>query len=147
MSRNIFFSKFEYHMFYVLYSFVTYLLTLRRISNQSGDTTNRKFQSGKINAMYCVPVWHGVFSGLLVHPPSFLPSFCPSLVRCTINSETLSSSMSAASPWIVDGGSAHRRSCLHNTETADIPAQLSLDQNSSLQSQCSNTQADICFSL
>jgi hypothetical protein len=28
MSRNIFFSSFKYRMFYVLYPFVTYLLTL-----------------------------------------------------------------------------------------------------------------------
>jgi hypothetical protein len=31
MSRNKCFSGFEYHMFYVLYPFVTYLLTLPRI--------------------------------------------------------------------------------------------------------------------
>jgi hypothetical protein len=30
---NVFFSRFEYHMFYVLYPFVTYLLTLRCIIN------------------------------------------------------------------------------------------------------------------
>jgi hypothetical protein len=31
MSRNKYFPRFEYHMFYVLYPFVTYLLTLPRI--------------------------------------------------------------------------------------------------------------------
>jgi hypothetical protein len=32
--REIFFFRFEYHMFYVLYPFVTYLLTLPRMSQQ-----------------------------------------------------------------------------------------------------------------
>jgi hypothetical protein len=34
MSRNVF-SRFEYHMFYVLYPVVTYLLTFPRISTDS----------------------------------------------------------------------------------------------------------------
>jgi hypothetical protein len=38
MSRNkCFFFRFEYHMFYVLYQFVTYLLTLPRNNNNNGN--------------------------------------------------------------------------------------------------------------
>jgi hypothetical protein len=34
MSRKFFFSRFEYHMLYVLYPFVTYLLSFPRISHK-----------------------------------------------------------------------------------------------------------------
>jgi hypothetical protein len=37
---NVFFPRFQYHMFYVLYPFVTYLLTLPRIFNIRFETNS-----------------------------------------------------------------------------------------------------------
>jgi hypothetical protein len=39
---NVFFSRFQYHMFYVLYTFVAYLLTVPRICLRSGFVNGRK---------------------------------------------------------------------------------------------------------
>jgi hypothetical protein len=69
--RKIFFSKFEYHMFYFLYQFVTYLLTLPCITSSHGSVCSRysfiekptkgatKCNSlgGRVDSTYCVALW------------------------------------------------------------------------------------------
>jgi hypothetical protein len=58
----MFFSRFEYHMFYVLYPFVTYLLTLPRIS------------------LYLSTCLSLCISNFLSIYPSFYPSAHPSVL-------------------------------------------------------------------
>jgi hypothetical protein len=47
MPRNKMFSRFEYHMFYVLYPFVTYLLTLPRNERRNVLKIEQKYFSDK----------------------------------------------------------------------------------------------------
>jgi hypothetical protein len=59
MSRNKCFSRFEYHMFYILYSFMTHLLTLRRIDVHG--VTPQKTVIITVNTMRTsIPTWKGI---------------------------------------------------------------------------------------
>jgi hypothetical protein len=61
---KFFFSRFEYHMFYVLYPFVTYLLTLPRIPNGSGPDSTSVRQTGGGKIVPPSPKYWGTFMPL-----------------------------------------------------------------------------------
>jgi hypothetical protein len=50
VEKEMFFSKFEYHMFYVFYPFVTYLLTVPRIIPKSDVVVGENYRMRRFTA-------------------------------------------------------------------------------------------------